>query len=134
MPAMPNQIPMLNPMPMQLVVVASLPKITYLGYELLKTTLFEQRTTLPSKMGSNVVCEFEAMKKTMFHLSNELMKMKLNSFRNEGRHQRKFASQNRNSQNWSINYGSYDNIKIENNSFIVVGPSKNGYQNNKVSN
>ena len=71
--------------------------------------------------------EFEAMKKTITHLSNELMKMKLNSFGNESHHPRQLAAQNSYSQNQSTNYGSYDNIWNENNYFTGMGPSKNGY-------
>ena len=78
--------------------------------------------------------EFEAMKNTMFHLSNKLMKTKLNLFGNQSHHPRQFSVQNSYSQNQSTNYSSYDNINNVNNSITSVGPSKNGYQNNEVPN
>lgn len=77
--------------------------------------------------------EVKVMKETMSLLSNELIKIKLNSSRNQGNHPREIVAQNNYSQNQSRNFGLYSNINNENNGIIGMSPSENGYGHNDVS-
>ncbi len=113
-PTMPNQMHMLNPIPMQQVIVTHPPTTTYSGYEPQKIAFFEQRTTLPAEPENNLACELEDIKEEMSHLFNEIINLKLNSSRNQGHHPRQLATQNGCSQNQSTNFGSYENNTVLN--------------------
>ena len=78
--------------------------------------------------------EFKAMKEMMSLLSNELIKIKLNSSRNQGNHPRQLATQSNYSQNQSRNFGLYSNMNNENNGIIVMRACENGYGYNDFSN
>ena len=100
---------------MKQVTAAPMPRTTYLGYESQKTIFFEQKAATSAEEENNMAREFKAMKETMSLLSNELIKTKLNSSRNQGNHQRQLAAQNNYSQNHSGNSSFYRNINNENN-------------------
>lgn len=72
-----------------------------------------------------MVREFKAMKEEMSLLSNELLRIKLNSSGNQGNHPRQLAAQNHYSQNQNGNFGLYDNINNENNGIAGMRPSEN---------
>ena len=56
--------------------------------------------------------EFKAMKEMMSLLSNELIKIKLNSSRNQGDHPRQLVAQNNYSQNQTRNFGGTENFEV----------------------
>ena len=69
---------------MKQVTTAPMPTITYSRYEPQKTVFFEKNTSPPTKFEINMAREVKAMKEKMSLLSNELIKIKLNSSRNQG--------------------------------------------------
>ena len=77
--------------------------------------------------------EFKDTKEMMSLLSNELIKIKLDSSQNQGNHPRQLAAQNNYSQNQRRDFGLYGNIKNENNGIRGMIPSKNGYSHNYLS-
>ena len=61
------------------VIATPMPTIKYSRYEPQKTTFFEQKATTPAKEEKNMAREFKNMKEMMSLLSNEIIKIKLNS-------------------------------------------------------
>ncbi len=110
-----------------------MPTITYFGYGSQKTTFFEQKAVASVGVENDVAKELKAMKEMMSLLSNELVRIKLNSTRNQGNHPRQLSTQNNYSQNQSGNFGLYNNVNNENNHITGMSPSKNGYGHNDVS-
>ena len=74
------------------VTAAPMPTLTYSGYQSQKTIFFEQKAVGSTEAESNMARELKAMKETMSLLSNELIKIKLNSSRNQGDHPRQLAT------------------------------------------
>ena len=79
---------------------------------------FNKKTSPPAKLKNNMASEIKAMKEMMSLLSNELIKIKLNSSRNQGNHLRKLVAQNNYSQNLRGNFCLYSNINNENNGIV----------------
>ena len=77
--------------------------------------------------------ELKAMKETMSLLSNELIKIKSNSSRDQFDHPRQLSAQTNYSQNQSGNSSLYRNINNENNHITGMSSSENGYGHNDVS-
>ena len=73
-----------------------------------------------------------AMKEIMSLLFNELIKIKLNSSRDQGNHPRQLATQNNYSQNQRGNFNLYRNINNENNRITGMSLSENVYGYNDV--
>ena len=109
-----------------------MPIITYSGYESQKTAFFEQKVAGSTEAENNMAIELKAMKEMMSLLSNELIKIKLNSSRDQGNHPRQIATQSNYSHNQSGNFSLYRNINNENNRIIGMSPSENGYGHNDV--
>lgn len=84
---------------MKQVIVALMPTITHSRYESQKTTFFEQKVAASAEVEKNMAREFKAMKEKISLLSNELIKIKLNSSRNQSNHSRQLDAQNNYSQN-----------------------------------
>ena len=76
------------------VTTAPMPTITYSGYESQKTTFFEQKVVGSTKAENNMARELTVVKETMSLLSNELVRIKSNSSRDQGNHPTQLATQN----------------------------------------
>lgn len=118
---------------MNQVIATPMPTITYSRYGSQKTAFFEKKVVASIEVENDVARELKAMKEMMSLLSNELIKIKSNSSRDQGNHPRQFATQKNYSQNQSGNLALYNNVKNENNRITGMSPSKNGYGHNDVS-
>ena len=114
------------------VTTAPMPTLTYSGYESQKTTFFEQKAVGSTEAENNMARELKAMKETMSLLSDELVRIKSNSSRDQGNHPTQLATQNNYSQNQRGNFNLYRNINNENNRITGMSSSENGYGYNDV--